>query len=209
MRLPTRANALPGRITAIAIVSLFFSVAATAQVPTSGNVFFGYSYFNTTPLTFAGISNRQSLNGWEGSLEGKVFRWVGLVADFSGNYGSQTVPNPAATCAVGVVCSPLTVSTHVQNFLFGPRVSANMGRFRPFGEVLFGVGHISVKESSPLPDNFVMPNDTSLATAVGAGLDYKIIRPVAVRFQGDYIQNRFFGATQNNVRLSTGIVFRF
>jgi opacity protein-like surface antigen len=197
------------RIAAIATVSVSFSVAADAQVPTSGNVFFGYSYYNTTPLTFVGISNRQGLNGWEGSVEGRVFHWVGVVADFSGHYGSQNVLNPAGTCAIGVVCSPLTVSTHVQNFLFGPRVSANVGKFRPFGEALFGVGHISVNESSPLPDNFVTPKDTTFATAVGAGLDYRVIRPIAVRFQGDYIQTRFFGTTQNNIRLSTGIVLRF
>ena len=52
-------------------------------------------------------------------------------------------------------------------------------------------------------------SDTSFATALGGGIDYKIIRPVAWRFQGDYVQTRFFGATQNNVRISTGIVFRF
>jgi hypothetical protein len=64
MPLPTRTIARLVEITAVAITSLSFP-AASAQVPTSGNVFFGYSYYNTTPLTFAGIINRQSLNGWE------------------------------------------------------------------------------------------------------------------------------------------------
>jgi|SRR5271165_7213 len=208
MALPTGTVARLVQITAIAIVSMSLSVAR-AQGPTSGNVFFGYSYYNATPLTLTGITSRQSLNGWEGSFEGKVFRGFGLVADFSGHYGSQSVPNPAGTCAIGVTCSPLSDNTHIQNFLFGPRVSVKAGRFRPFGEILFGVGHVSVNEGSPLPDNFVVPKDTTFATAVGGGLDYKIIRPLAVRFQGDYVQNRFFGATQNNVRLSTGIVLRF
>ena len=196
------------QITAVAIVIMSVS-AARAQVPTSGNVFFGYSYYNATSLTITGITSRQSLNGWDGSFEGKVFHGLGLVADFSKHYGSQTVLNPAGTCAIRVVCSPLSDSTHIQNFLFGPRVSISVGKFRPFGEVLFGVGHVTVNEGSPLPDNFVVPKDTAFATAVGGGLDYKIIKPVAWRFQGDYVQTRFFGATQNNVRISTGIVFRF
>jgi hypothetical protein len=51
--------------------------------------------------------------------------------------------------------------------------------------------------------------DTEFATAVGGGLDYRIIRPIAWRFQGDYVQTRFSGSTQNNIRLSTGIVVRF
>lgn len=45
---------------------LVFSGLASAQVPTSGNVFFGYSYYNTDLASI----NRASLNGWEGSLEG-------------------------------------------------------------------------------------------------------------------------------------------
>jgi len=58
-------------------------------------------------------------------------------------------------------------------------------------------------------DYFVQPSDTSFAWALGAGLDYKIIRPIAWRFQGDYVETRFFGDTQNDVRLSTDIVVRF
>jgi opacity protein-like surface antigen len=198
-----------GQVATIFVTSFLFCVGAEAQVPTSGNVFFGYSYYNTTPLTFTGGTNREGLNGVEGSLEAKIFRWFGIVGDFSGHYGSQSVLNPAGTCAIGVVCSPLPVSTHVDNFLVGPRVSVKVGRLRPFGEVLFGAGHISANVGSSLPDNFVKPKDTTPATAVGGGLDYKIVRPIAVRFQGDYIHTSFFGATQNNVRLSTGIVFRF
>src|SRR6202051_3443833 len=88
------------QITAVVFVSLIFSAAASAQVPTSGNVFFGYSYYNTQLSS----TNRTNLNGWEGSLEGKVLPFVGLVVDFSDHYGSEDVPNPAGTCAIGVVC---------------------------------------------------------------------------------------------------------
>src|ERR1051326_4111807 len=42
--------------------------AATAQIPTSGNIYAGYSYYNTNLG-----ATRQSLNGWEGSIEGKFF----------------------------------------------------------------------------------------------------------------------------------------
>ncbi len=205
MRLPGTTTARLRRSLAIAIVSLV-SCVANAQVPTSGNVFFGYSYLNTTPLTFVGITSRQGLNGWEGSVEGKVFRYVGVVADFSGNYGSQTLPIAVGTCAIGVVCSPIRTNTHIQNFLFGPRVSANFGKVRPFGEFLVGAGHADA--TSPGPDSIVS-NDTTFALAVGGGLDYKIIRPIAARFQADYIQTHLFGTNQNNIRLSTGIVLRF
>ena len=52
-------------------------------------------------------------------------------------------------------------------------------------------------------------SDTSLATAIGGGLDYKLIKGIAWRVQGDELHTRFFGGGQNNFRFSTGIVFRF
>jgi opacity protein-like surface antigen len=96
------------------------------------------------------------------------------------------------------VCSG--VISGEQNFLFGPRVSVPIGKIRLFAEGLFGAGRASTSSFG---------SDTSFATAIGGGLDYKIIKPVAWRLQGDYVQTRFFGATQNDVRISTGIVLRF
>jgi hypothetical protein len=183
--------------TVIVIGWMMISLAALAstQVPTSGNVFFGYSYYNTN-LIGAGRAN---LNGWEGSLEGKVFPGVGIVADFSGDYGSQNFVNPGATCALGAVC-PNTINPHVHQALFGPRFSASFGRVRPFAEFEFGVAHVSTG---------IPGSDSGFATAVGGGLDYRIIRPVAWRLQGDYVSTHLFSAYENNVRLSTGIVARF
>jgi hypothetical protein len=151
------------KITLIAFSFLLFAGLACAQVPTSGNVFFGYSYLNTDLST----SDRYNANGWEASFEGKVFPFVGLVADFDGHYGTQN----STVCISGVIggCGSSNVSFSEHNFLFGPRVSASVGKFRPFAEALFGGSHISSDVNS----------DTSFATAIGGGLDYRIIRPVA------------------------------
>ncbi len=197
MPITPRIVARLGQVAATAIIGLVFSVAGQAQVPTSGNVFFGYSYLSAPDVS---SNTRNSFNGWEGSLEGKVFPFIGIVGDFSGHYGSQDIQSGAATCAIGVTCSPSHASISVQNYLFGPRVSVSVGKFRPFAQALFGGAHINENGFG---------SDTSFATALGGGLDYKIIRPLAWRFQGDYVQTRFFGTTQNNVRISTGIVLRF
>jgi len=191
-RLESELNVAMRKFGFILLICSGFAGSASAQIPTSGNVFFGYSYYNAD-LSLLG---RSSLNGWNGSLEGRVFPFVGLVADISGTYGSEevTIPCPQP------ICPAISEGAHEQNFLFGPRVSAPVGKFRPFAEALFGAGHVSLD---------VGGSDTSFATAIGGGLDYKISRPLAWRFEGDYVQTRFFGTTQNNVRLSTGIVLRF
>lgn len=175
---------------------LVFAGLASAQIPTSGNVFFGYSYYSTD------LSNldRANTNGWEASVEGKVIPFLGFVADFDSHYGSQNFP-VCQQVPPGPFCTGASADVTEHNFLFGPRVSFSVGKFRPFAEALFGAAHVDVNNG--------VGSDTSFATAVGGGLDYKIIRPVAWRFQGDYVQTRFFGATQNNVRISTGIVLRF
>jgi opacity protein-like surface antigen len=190
----------------IILALLLFAGLASAQIPTSGNVFFGYSYENasSSALGFDSTS-RANLNGWEASLEGKVFPWIGIVADFGGHYGSQNFQ--FSSIGSGGASSTVDVDGHELTVLFGPRVSVPIGRFRPFAEALFGFAQIDT--SQDFSTNLGQPSDNSFATALGGGIDYRIIKPVAWRFQGDYVQTRFFGTTQNNVRLSTGIVFRF
>jgi len=178
------------------VVSILLAAAglASAQVPLSGNAFFGYSFYNTNLSSI----DRANTNGWEGTLEGKVFPFVGIVADFSGHYGSQ---NFSLICVdVPGPCGTINENITEHNLLFGPRVSGSVGKFRPFAEAMLGVGHVNVHSFA---------TDTSFATGFGGGLDYKLVPLVAWRFQGDYIHTRFFDTHQNNLRLSTGIVIHF
>jgi hypothetical protein len=54
-----------------------------------------------------------------------------------------------------------------------------------------------------------MGSDTSFAHAIGGGIDFKPVPLIGWRVQGDFLQTRFFSGTQNNFRLSTGIVLHF
>jgi len=186
------------RIVAVFAIVLMFAALAAAQVPTSGNVFFGYSYYSTNLSS----SDRVNTNGWEGSLEGKVAPFLGIVADFDGHYGSQTVPVPVQPPCTLPPCPIINTNGNFSeyNVVFGPRFSFSVRKFRPFAELEFGVGHINANAAG---------SGTSFATVFGGGLDYRLMRIVAWRLQGDYVQTRFFGSTQNNARVSTGIVLRF
>jgi hypothetical protein len=124
------------RISTSLLVIFLLAAAATAQIPTKGNVFFGYSYVSAD----TNLGDRANLNGWNGSLEGKVLPFVGIVADLSGHYGSQNFPvscgGISGACTVNVNASMHTV-------VFGPRVSVPISKFTPFAEALFGVSHVS------------------------------------------------------------------
>ena len=175
------------------VILLLCATAAVAQLPTSGNIFVGYSY-NHADLD---SSNTTNLNGWNGSLEGRIFPYVGIVADLGGYYGGINLPFGCS----GVGCGHADASVH--SVLFGPQVSAPIGRISPFAHVLVGVGHVSVSGSG------LSDSDTSLATAVGGGVDYELIHSVGWRTQIDLLHTRFFGNTQNDFRLSTGLAFHF
>ena len=169
-----------------------FATVAAAQVPSAGNVYFGYTYYNTD-LSL----NRGSLNGWQATLEGKLLPFLGVVADITGHYGSLSFP---AFCSLCTSSASVSASAHVYESMFGPRIGVPIGKFRPFGEFEIGVGHVSTNGFG---------SDTSFATAIGGGLDYRIFKPLAWRFEGDYIHTSFFSNGQNNLRLSTGIALRF
>jgi len=188
------------------------SGAASAQLP-SGNVFFGYSYAHATVTTPAllpdqgGIvsSGSSGLNGWNASAELKFLPLIGLVADFSGHYGSQTVtavcgfvPPPCPT-----VREPMDVTEY--HFLVGPQLSFSIGRVRPFAHALFGAGHLS-ESTKAQPFS---ASDTAFSYALGGGIDYRLLGPLRWRVQGDLLNDRFFGNSQDNFRFSTGPVLHF
>jgi opacity protein-like surface antigen len=177
--------------------------AASAQDQSRANVYFGYSYVNA-PNGF-NTSGRGGLNGWNGSLEFKPTHWLGVVADFGGSYGSLS---NASLCAVPFSsgCQVGTVNRNVYTQLFGPRVSVGKGRVRPYVQALFGAGEIH-------GSGFNLSNrDTSFADEIGAGVDFGIVKHVAWRVEGDFLQTRFFSnatSTQNNAKFTTGLVVRF
>ncbi len=163
----------------LSLIVLFLAiltVSAFAQLPAKGNVFFGYSYNRAEVVSNDAIN----LNGWNASLEGDFAPWIGIVADLGATYGDH-------------------VGEH--NYLFGPRASVRVGRYRPFAELLIGASHINVLDGQA--------TDTSFSNAIGGGLDYQIFGPVSGRGQLDWIHTRFFSNGQNDVRFSTGIAVHF
>jgi len=147
------------KLSALILFLTALAASASAQLPTKGNVFFGYSYNRAEVVSNDAIN----LNGWNASLEGNFLPWIGIVGDLGGTYGSH-------------------VGEH--NYLFGPRVSLRVGRYRPFAELMIGAAHINVGNGAF--------TDTSFANAFGGGLDYQIFGPVSVRGQLDL--RCFYGA---------------
>ncbi len=173
---------------AIVFVLLLTSAGAFAQIPTAGNVYFGYSLIHGS----TGFTDTGTLNGWEGSLEGKIIPFLGVVVDVSGQYGTLFDPLNG------------NVSTRVQNYMAGPRVSAPIGGIRPFFHVLFGASHLH--ESNFY---FGSSSDTAFSDAIGGGVDIHLIPRVSWRLQLDDLQTRFYSIREDDTRFSTGLAVSF
>ena len=87
------------------------------------------------------------------------------------------------------------------NYLFGPRVTyRSYGKWNPFGQVLFGGHHLGTSGTS----------FNSFAMTLGGGIDYKYNDHFYVRaIQVEYLYTHLGGATQNNARITAGLVYTF
>src|SRR5947208_12930492 len=82
---------------------LFTTSLAVAQDTPKFEVFGGYSYASASKTLTLGRS-RPNLNGWNASVAGNFNRWIGIVGDFSGYYGSPQVSLPVITPCVTPPC---------------------------------------------------------------------------------------------------------
>jgi hypothetical protein len=178
----------------IVLVGLF-PLLVIAQTP-KAEIFGGYQYAHVA-IDAPGTSVSGNLNGWNTSLTGNINEYFGIAGDFSGDYGKIE-----------------GVTTHVYTYGGGPVINLNHnGTFNPFVHALFGGAHLSLSEAG---DNLSFNGFTMM---VGGGADAKLGPHVAVRlFQADWVYFHFgddfktLVGTSNlkkNVRVSTGIVFRF
>ncbi|HXG92155.1 MAG TPA: outer membrane beta-barrel protein [Blastocatellia bacterium] len=187
---------------------LFLPLTAKAQEQPRAEVFGGYSFFHT--------DGGGNLHGWNASVAGNLNKWFGVVADFSGHYGSesfQAVPPEAVGPFPPLPRLATSIDSNLHLFLAGPRLSyREHDRLIPFGHLLLGVARSHVDGKFEGSTFIVRFNDTSTAfsMALGGGLDVKLSGRVALRLiQADYLLTRFNDNTQHNARISVGVVFRF
>ena len=159
-------------------------------------IFGGYSYLNFDTNK---LSSRQSFNGWESSVALHVNRWLAAEGSISGYHKSYSFD----LTALGL--GRLQTNVHDLDFLGGPRIN-----FQPmFFHALVGIEHLTANGLG------YSAAENSFAAAVGGGGQWRINRQWAVRASGDYLVTRHnllnaqTPITQNNIRISGGVVYTF
>lgn len=187
----------------IAVVGLAGSVQAQDEC-SKVELFGGYSYLHvdaglTREAGFL-FTNGGIANGWNASVGANVNQWFSLVADFSGHYGE--ILNPVFPINTNTKPHIGGVGFNRHSFLFGPRLSYRTRKgFMPFAHFLLGGAHDDAFFNSI--------SETRLTWALGGGMDMKVSKRLALRLiQADYVPTKA-REIQDNVRISTGIVWHF
>ena len=105
-------------------------------------------------------------------------------------------------------------SGNVLSFLIGPQFyPVDFGNTRIFVHTLAGVS--LVNSAVPVKGTYYLGGTvTRFSYALGGGVEHTIAGPLAIRMGADYLRTTFANSTaamqfQNNLRIVTGIVFRF
>jgi len=165
------------------VLSMFcVSVPAGAQDMPRVQVFGGYSFtrFDSPSFGFASTSN---LNGYNFSPAFNLIQGFGVVAELSGQYNSRL---------------------NLRDLTFGPQFLYRRGNNKMFfAHLLVGEGRTFVNVANG-------EGDTSRAVIAGGGMDLDLTPRFAWRvFQIDYVHTTLFNDKQNNLRFSTGLVYRW
>lgn len=182
-----------------------------AAAQSRADIFVGYSYVSSGVHLSGATSHfsldsteRAALNGWDVSASVRLARWLRGAADVSAGYG--TVP------MLFTQLSPFpnqrfNANTNLHTYLFGPRVAVAVGKVTPFAQALFGLAHQSIAGNGFITN--AEQKDSAFALDLGGGVDFPLISKLGFRIGADYLRTTLFNQTQNDPRLTAGIVLRF
>jgi hypothetical protein len=169
------------------------SFSAMAQTDFSKvDIFGGYSY-----VRFNFPNQILNANGASGQITYNLNSVIGITGDFGGYHISAKGDGGSGT---------------VFTYMFGPKFSLRQRKWTPYAQTLFGGGRIGAGIEGVGATSF-----SGFTMVIGTGVDYKAADHVSLRlFDVDYLMTRFNSSniggssnTQNNARISTGVVFNF
>lgn len=181
-------SAARARLTFASLLFLLLLIAAPllhAQAAARFDVFGGFSYLRFNALTI-GYPNDANLYGWNLQGTGNIKLKLGVTVDLSGHYGSQ-------------------ISTY--HFMIGPQYTWRRENSSIFVQGLFGKAQNNVSIVQPTRSGF---ESVGRSFGGGFGYDYNWSDRISIRvFQVDVFHSSTFGKSQNDGRVSAGLVFHF
>jgi hypothetical protein len=186
-------------------VLLFLTVASVPKAFSQVELYGGYSHLQ---LSGAPSNIGSSSNGWAGGAYLHLLGPWGIEADYSNHYGVSRPP----------LAPPDGSRYYIPGFteLYGPRFTLALPRIHPFVHALFGTVHGVGIAPIPLAPCTTQGcpgfnvSENAVGMAFGGGLNVRATNHIWLRLvQVDYLRAQFTNNSQNDTRISAGLVFRF
>jgi hypothetical protein len=169
-----------------AILLLSGVAGAQSKLLPGIEVFGGYSHLS---FQSGGLGFRKwtQTSGWDAAISiPQIYKGLGITLDGSGDYAT-----------------PLAQ----YNYLVGPQYKWEFSRFRFIAHGLYGRAQTRILHAG---STFIEASDRRRALAFGGEVDFPLGNRFSIRLvQADYLVTSAFGGTQDNLRLSTGLIVRF
>lgn len=157
------------------------SASLLAQEAPRVQVSVGYSRLQFDSKTI-GFTENSGLNGVTGSIAYNLTPQFGVVAETYGHYGPDL---------------------RVAGWQIGPQ-----GLYERWGALFFG--HALFGKSQTRVSTTVVDTRTGGAVTLGGGFDFPVGNRFSIRvIQVDYMRTNTFDTHQNNMRIATGLVYRW
>jgi hypothetical protein len=179
-RIQLKIMKIPGFLGAFTVLMTVLggSQPLAAQNTTRYDVFGGYSFLRLDSKSY-GYADYSNLNGTNLAGQYNVTHYLAAVADLSATFAQNQ---------------------HFYTFMAGPEISTKRFHGRWFGHALFG----KARNGNEIPG---VGSSLGRSIDLGGGYDYPFRHRFAIRvFQADYMNTSTYGVTQNNVRVSAGVV---
>ena len=134
---------------------------------------------------------------------------VTIAGDYESGWATTSLGSFAFT-NVGII----TVHSHLQSALFGPRIFfstkwTDKHKLNPFGEAEFGISHLNQTVTQQIPTTSVSASDTAFSWMLGGGVDYKFTSHFSGRANFDLLRTHLSNQGQSRFRLLLGIAYTF
>ncbi len=159
--------------------------------PPKVEIFGGYMFTRVTNDVESGHTN---WSGWNAA--GTCFFWhrLGITMDLAGMYKGTTLAGTSA-------------QSRFHSVLFGPTWKLRSTNLNPFTHALFGFE----RDSVAAPSGLGLGPTNRFGMTLGGGLDVPLSPLISLRVaQVDYaLWHKKYLGNNNNLRVATGILFRF
>lgn len=194
------------RLHVLTLILLALAVNSFAQEKPTAEVSFSYQFQHLTASADGTSGSTNLSRGWNADANVPILQWLGIVADFSGVYDSQS-----AVLNVGGSSVSSSASATIYTYGGGPQLTYRRHSIQPFAR--FVVGNARLAGSAVVSSAFGSASGSASVGAFflapGGGADFRITHNVWLHGGADYFRTQKYGVTLSAVRAFAGVTFIF